>query len=408
MKTKNSINNKIIRRMLIIVIVICAAILGCYSFIVINDICTRANESITEYFKDMDFYLSDKSNTLFFVYECYAGDDPEKYIIDDPDIGRYNYELDYFEADMADHYLRNRQNLKYGEPYTFFNTECFLIVCPMDTPVWQSEYDYRIFDYETQDSLVYCNATYLMDSLIKNLALAAGISAAIILLLFFVSRYTVKMLDEKDTGMKNFFANASHELKTPLMAIRGNVDGIKNGYVDTGEGCDIIGKQVDRMSHLIGDILDISRLDSKAVKPEMLDCDVREIIYDAASAIMPEAKIKGITLQMDIPYPIFRKCDEAMLFSAFSNILTNDVRYADSLIIIKAVNEGKAKTNIIFENDGIPISDEDRIHIFDRFYKGEKGQSGIGMALAQEYVKLHGSEICAGVLNGHTVFEILL
>ena len=68
----------------------------------------------------------------------------------------------------------------------------------------------------------------------------------------------------------------------------------------------------------------------------------------------------------------------------------------------------ESKIRFVFENDGTPISEEDAAHIFERFYKGDRGQSGIGMALAQEYIMLHGSRIEVGVRGERTAFSIIL
>ena len=384
--------------MLVLVIVISAIILGGYTFIVYHDITSRARRSIEEYLKDPNYYMNDRSDSFLFVYELYVSPDPQDYIYyieeenetysyeyepdtleyieEEKETYSYSYELDTLEQKLADYYYSNKTSFSYDNIYKYFQFGTSIIFMPMDKEQWRDEYEWRFFNEETMDSLLYCDITYLLSILFNNVLLVSVIIAAMVLLMFFVSRYTVKMLDEKDTGMKNFFANASHELKTPLMSIRGNVDGIRDGYVEVSEGCEVIERQVDRMSELIGAILDISRLDSKAVEPCMLDCDVREIIYDAASAVMQEAQRRGISLDIDIPDPIFRKCDEAMLYSAFSNILTNDVRYADSLIFIHTEVLKPDEVNIIFENDGEPVSESDMEHIFDRFYKGEKGQSG--------------------------------
>ena len=206
--------------------------------------------------------------------------------------------------------------------------------------------------------------------------------------------------------MRNFFANASHELKTPLMAIRGNVDGIRSGYVEPEKAYDVIEKETERMSALIGSILDLSKLDSGAVHMEVTMNDVREILYDAAGIILPEADKRGIQVNIEAAEPLFMECDERMIFSTFSNILTNALRYAEREISVRI--EKQDKIIIRFINDGVPISDEEIAHIFDRFYKGDKGQTGLGVALAQEYVNLHGGEISAAARDNRTEFVIII
>ena len=134
--------------------------------------------------------------------------------------------------------------------------------------------------------------------------------------------------------------------------------------------------------------------------------DVREILYDAAGIILPEADKRGIQVNIEAAEPLFMECDERMIFSTFSNILTNALRYAEREISVRI--EKQDKIIIRFINDGVPISDEEIAHIFDRFYKGDKGQTGLGMALAQEYVNLHGGEISAVARDNRTEFVIII
>ena len=380
--------------MIVIVIVICVLVLGGYYLVVYNDSIGRAEMSVKEYLQDPEYFLNSRSNNLYFTFELYTYEEP------DPEMY-----YDSTEVKLMDYYMSDPSRFIYGNIYHFGSGFSYAVFMPMDNVVWPDEY--REFNYENQDSLVYCDLSYDFYELRGNIMVFVIIVAAVLVLIFLVSRYTVKMLDAKDESMKNFFANASHELKTPLMSIRGNVDGIREGYVGVEAGCEVIEKETERMSRLVGDILEISRVDSGSLEPQMLDCDVREIVYDAASSVMQTAEQKGIRLDVDIPEPVFRKCDESMLYSAFSNILTNAVRYAESFIRVSS-EPAKEKVVFTFENDGEPISDEDRQHIFDRFYKGVKGQTGIGMALAREYVVLHGSDISLEVSNGHTVFKIPL
>lgn len=209
--------------------------------------------------------------------------------------------------------------------------------------------------------------------------------------------------------MKDFFANASHELKTPLMAIRSYADGLESGLVEQGKACSIIVKEADRMTSLVNDILEFSKLDSGTVQPHMAENDVREILYDAIQVIEQTAEQRGIEIVHDLPIPMLFTCDEEMLFSAFSNILTNSVRYAESCINITALQQKSPAVIIVrISNDGWLISEQDKAHLFERFYKGNKGQTGIGMALSLEYIRLHQGNISVSVCDGNTVFEVRL
>ena len=309
--------------------------------------------------------------------------------------------LNEAETDLLNHYNENRSQYMSGNIYSFTGNGHYMYFTPINAARRGDE-----FISEDERLILYTDVSYSVHALHSSLVIMALGAVLSVLLLFFISRRLLILLEKKDTSMRNFFANASHELKTPLMAIRGNVDGIRSGYVEPEKAYDVIEKETERMSALIGSILDLSKLDSGAVHMEVTMNDVREILYDAAGIILPEADKRGIQVNIEAAEPLFMECDERMIFSTFSNILTNALRYAEREISVRI--EKQDKIIIRFINDGVPISDEEIAHIFDRFYKGDKGQTGLGMALAQEYVNLHGGEISAVARDNRTEFVIII
>ncbi len=309
--------------------------------------------------------------------------------------------LNEAETDLLNHYNENRSQYMSGNIYSFTGKGHYMYFTPINAARRGDE-----FISEDERLILYTDVSYSVHALHSSLVIMALGAVLSVLLLFFISRRLLILLEKKDNGMRNFFANASHELKTPLMAIRGNVDGIRSGYVEPEKAYDVIEKETERMSALIGSILDLSKLDSGAVHMEVTMNDVREILYDAAGIILPEADKRGIQVNIEAAEPLFMECDERMIFSTFSNILTNALRYAEREISVRI--EKQDKIIIRFINDGVPISDEEIAHIFDRFYKGDKGQTGLGMALAQEYVNLHGGEISAVARDNRTEFVIII
>ena len=309
--------------------------------------------------------------------------------------------LNEAETDLLNHYNENRSQYMSGNIYSFTGNGHYMYFTPINAARRGDE-----FISEDERLILYTDVSYSVHALHSSLVIMALGAVLSVLLLFFISRRLLILLEKKDNGMRNFFANASHELKTPLMAIRGNVDGIRSGYVEPEKAYDVIEKETERMSALIGSILDLSKLDSGAVHMEVTMNDVREILYDAAGIILPEADKRGIQVNIEAAEPLFMECDERMIFSTFSNILTNALRYAEREISVRI--EKQDKIIIRFINDGVPISDEEIAHIFDRFYKGDKGQTGLGMALAQEYINLHGGEISAVARDNRTEFVIII
>ena len=287
--------------------------------------------------------------------------------------------LNEAETDLLNHYNENRSQYMSGNIYSFTGNGHYMYFTPINAARRGDE-----FISEDERLILYTDVSYSVHALHSSLVIMALGAALSVLLLFFISRRLLILLEKKDTSMRNFFANASHELKTPLMAIRGNVDGIRSGYVEPEKAYDVIEKETERMSALIGSILDLSKLDSGAVHMEVTMNDVREILYDAAGIILPEADKRGIQVNIEAAEPLFMECDERMIFSTFSNILTNALRYAEREISVRI--EKQDKTIIRFINDGVPISDEEIAHIFDR----SPGITGLSLLLSYEDGKICG------------------
>ena len=233
-------------------------------------------------------------------------------------------------------------------------------------------------------------------------AVLLAISSVMCLLGFRFGRDIEKEAERQQT----FFQNASHELKTPLMAIQGYAEGIQAGVMDTGSAAEVILKESDRMTELVDELLDISKIDMGRQQLALSEMDVRELLYDSIRAVEPTAAAGSIAIVPDFPEePVMLSCDDTRLRRAVTNILSNGVRYARSELRLTC-RADKRHVTIRIQDDGNGIAEADLPHIFDRFYMGRSGKSGIGLALTKEIVHLHRGTIRA--YNGETgaVFEI--
>ena len=213
-------------------------------------------------------------------------------------------------------------------------------------------------------------------------------------------------IEKEAERQQTFFQNASHELKTPLMAIQGYAEGIQAGVMDTGSAAEVILAESDRMTELVEELLDISKIDMGRQRPTLSETDIRELLYDSIRAVEPTAAAGGIAIVPDFPEePVMLSCDDTRLRRAVTNILSNGVRYARSQLRLTC-RADKRHVTIRIQDDGDGIAEEDLPHIFDRFYMGRSGKSGIGLALTKEIIHLHRGTIRA--YNGDTgaVFEI--
>ena len=231
-----------------------------------------------------------------------------------------------------------------------------------------------------------------------------AISSVMCLLGFRFGRDIEKEAERQQT----FFQNASHELKTPLMAIQGYAEGIQAGVMDTGSAAEVILAESDRMTGLVDELLDISKIDMGRQPLTLSETDIRELLYDSIRAVEPAAAASGITIAPDFPEePVMVKCDDTQIRRAVANILTNGLRYAHSQLCLTC-RADKRNVIIRIQDDGDGIAEGDLPHIFERFYMGKSGKSGIGLALTKEIIYLHKGTIHAYNGDSGAVFEITL
>lgn len=233
-------------------------------------------------------------------------------------------------------------------------------------------------------------------------AVLVAISSVMCLLGFRFGRDIEKEAERQQT----FFQNASHELKTPLMAIQGYAEGIQAGVMDTASAAEVILAESDRMTELVDELLDISKIDMGRQPLTLSEMDVRELLYDSIRAVEPAAAAGGIAIVPDFPEePVMVSCDDTRLRRAVTNTLSNGVRYARSKLRLTC-RADRRQVTIRIQDNGDGIAEEDLPHIFDRFYMGKNGKSGIGLALTKEIIHLHKGTIRAYNGDGGAIFEI--
>jgi signal transduction histidine kinase len=198
-----------------------------------------------------------------------------------------------------------------------------------------------------------------------------------------------------DLAQKYFFQKASHELKTPLMSIQGYAEALKDGIIPPGEYDQALGiviRESGRMKNLVEQFIMLSRMetimDDYAAEP----VDLEETIREAISAIKSLALEKDISIETD-----FSGNDQNIILGdpekihrLLLNIFSNALRYAKKKISV-TVNS----TSIEISDDGIGFMPADLPHIFEPFYRGNKGGNGLGLAISRAIVEKHGGSITA-------------
>ncbi|QZY55614.1 HAMP domain-containing sensor histidine kinase [Crassaminicella profunda] len=205
----------------------------------------------------------------------------------------------------------------------------------------------------------------------------------------------VKKLKKYDRQQKTFLQNTSHELKTPLMSIQGYAEAIKDGIVEGAEmeeSLDIIMNQCQRMKKTVDEITYLTKLENVEEIFRFEECDMDKLVEDALRSIQPLADEKNIKIDVkgDFDYKGFYDGDK--IKRAFINILSNAIRYAKENIIIQSfMHDPYYEIHIIDDGEGLKAGEEEKV--FDRFYKGDKGNTGLGLSITKAIIEGHDGEI---------------
>lgn len=246
-----------------------------------------------------------------------------------------------------------------------------------------------ILNYVKWLNLMFCGAVVVVGAVICAIGLKLG-----------------RTIESAQEIRQSFFQNASHELKTPLMAIQGYAEGIQTGVLPTKESAGVILEESDRMTMLIEELLALSKIDSEQAKLDFEENDLTEIIKSVAYSFAPAFENADKTIKLDVIDTSIIWADERQMRKAVSNLIANAFKYCKSVVAVICRDDGD-KYVVTISDDGDGISKEDVAHVFERFYTGKNGNTGIGLALTKEIIKLHGGEIKAYNKEG-AVFEISL
>lgn len=202
---------------------------------------------------------------------------------------------------------------------------------------------------------------------------------------------------------RDFVANVSHELKTPLTSMRGFAEALTDTGVDqdTARGfAERILANADRMQSLVDDLLDLARIESGAWRPEPEELRVEPLVADAWTSLQPVPESRGIRLAMDIPDHVIAVADRDALFQVLSNLLDNAVRYSpDASTIRLKVRPVESGIRFEVEDDGAGIPAAQLERVFERFYRvdaarsRQAGGTGLGLSIVKHLVAAHGGEV---------------
>jgi signal transduction histidine kinase len=194
-----------------------------------------------------------------------------------------------------------------------------------------------------------------------------------------------------DQQQKWFLQNASHELKTPLMSIQGNAEAIKDGIIkenEVEESLDIIISECQRLKSVVDEMIYLTKLENVEETFSFEYKNIVQMIDEAIKSVKPLAEQKGIELSKVGSMDYKGKFDEEKLTRALINILGNGIRYAKKRITV-TITLLTDKIEIVIIDDGLGFQPGEEQKIFDRFYKGAQGGTGIGLALTKAIIEGH-------------------
>ncbi|MBP1936869.1 HAMP domain-containing sensor histidine kinase [Paenibacillus sediminis] len=234
---------------------------------------------------------------------------------------------------------------------------------------------------------------------------------------------SVELQLQYEENRKELISNISHDLKTPVTAIKGYVEGIMDGVTNSPEKLDRYVKTIYtktvHMDKMIDELFLYSKLDLGKLPFHFEQVDIGAYLEDCAQEMYPDMEKKGIKLEQGtlLEDLVFVKADREKLKRVLINILENAMKYMDKadgkIGMNVTLQDGKAVISV--SDNGRGIAEDALPHIFDRFYRADPsrnqatGGSGLGLSIARQIIEEHGGQIWAGSMlgRGTTVYIAL-
>ena len=211
-----------------------------------------------------------------------------------------------------------------------------------------------------------------------------------------------------EAARRDFIATASHELKTPLFSLSGFMELIDEGDLDPEtekEFLSLMRQQVDRLTDLSLSLLDLSQVDSGAVRLEAGDTDITAVARAIAAEFRPGAESRGISIEVAAPAELATVCDERRVSQVLRALLDNAVKFSpqdgDVVVGLEAQpdadgdGDGDVVITVTDQGPGIPHDELERV--FERFFRGNGGAhklgTGLGLSIAKDMVELMGGTL---------------
>lgn len=210
-----------------------------------------------------------------------------------------------------------------------------------------------------------------------------------------------ELLRTSERLQRALLQSVSHELKTPLSAVRAGVDALAN---ERGRGersataLSEIQQALRRLHRVIDNLLDMTRIESKVIHPRLDWCDSTEIVQAALDLAADSIHGNPVAIEAGRDLPLV-KVDQPLLEQCLCNLLLNAASHSSpgARIVVRAeVEQSRLKLSV--EDEGKGIADADLPHVFEVFHRGANaapGGTGLGLAIVEEFVRAHGGSVSA-------------
>jgi len=270
-------------------------------------------------------------------------------------------------------------------------------------------------------------STQEVENLLRQLSWGFVIGEGITLIFIgaggmWLTQQSLKPLEKSYQQLKQFTGDASHELRSPLTAIKTSVEVLQT-HPERIHPQDIkklagIVSATNQMSHLVEDLLLLARTDNDLdlIHPDSAKIPIEELLEDVVIFLEPQAEKKSILVEMNCIKKVLVKGNSFQLQRLFFNLLDNAIKYTPIDGSVKITLDATEKSAIIsIEDTGFGIDSQEIPFLFERFWRSERARSpqtqgtGLGLAIAQSIAQRHGGKITVkSVLGQGTCFTILL
>ncbi|MBI4981720.1 MAG: PAS domain S-box protein [Candidatus Omnitrophica bacterium] len=210
---------------------------------------------------------------------------------------------------------------------------------------------------------------------------------------------------------RDFVANVSHELKTPLTSIKGFVETLLEGALDDKENSrhflEIIHEHTIRLDVLINDLLSLAYLESKALALNLVKTNIPALLDKVLEGFNSQVKIKGVNVHNQLPKELFVNADSVKLGQVLVNLVDNAIKFNRAGGTVKIYHQDlDGFIKIVVEDTGLGIPEKDLERIFERFYRVDKARSrelggtGLGLSIVKHIIEAHGGSVGVESLEG--------